>query len=223
MTRLVAFTYVVSVFATVLAWPVAKRRPDHTPIALLLTFGLVSDLVRRLLREYLFLPAYAALAGAPATGWLRCAFNVEQALFLAWPAGLAAVALWVYLKQRPWIVALGYVEWVLAIAGLGYPAIRGDLLSKAYLAFELACLLVAVGAIVHWIAFRKDPPRVSHWIVALMVGTEVVGLIAGAWRFGIFTAWTLAQVSYCMLYAVLIAINGAVLWVWPNPSPSGRR
>lgn len=217
---LVTFAYVLSIAATALAWPVAKRCPDHTPIAVLLTFGLFSDLARRLLREVILTPMYAQLAGAPPTGWLRVVAFTDQALFLAWPAGLAAAALWTFLKRRPWLVALGYVEWVLAIAGLGFPAMRGDLLGKAYLAFELAALLVAVGSIAHWIAFSKDPPRVPHWIVALMVGAEVVGVIAGAWRFGIFTRWILAQVSYCMLYAVLIVINGAVLWVWPKSSAS---
>ena len=93
MTRLLAFSYVLSVTATVLAWPVARRRPEHIPIAALLTYGLASDLTRRLLREHILAPGYAALAGAPATGWLRVALNIEQALFLGWPAGLAAVAL----------------------------------------------------------------------------------------------------------------------------------
>jgi hypothetical protein len=220
VTRLLAFGYMMSATATVLAWPVAKRRPDHYPIAILLTFGLGSDLARRALREYVLTPEYARLAGAPSTGWVRVVFNVEQALFLAWPAGLAAVVLWVHLKQRPWPVGVGYLAGVFGIAIIGYPTIRGDLLHKAYLGFELACLVVAVGAILHWLAFRKEPPRTSHWILALMVGAEIVGLMAGAWRFGIFTTWTLAQIAYCMLYAVLTVINGAVLWMWNKSSPS---
>lgn len=210
----------MSLSATVLAWPVAKRRPDHYPLAALLTFGLVSDAFRQVLQWLVLAPAYAGLAGAPASGVLRLWVSVDKALFLAWPAGLAAVALWTYLQRRPWFVALGYLVGMFGIVVFGYPAIRGDLLRKAYLAFDLACLTVAVGAILHWLVFRKDAPRTSHWIVALMVGAEVVGVVAGAWRYGIFTHWTLAQIAYCMLYAVLTIINGAVLWNQPKSSPS---
>lgn len=219
MNRL-AFGYVLSLTATVLAWPVAKRRPDHIPIATLLTFGLLADLARRLLREFILVPAYAPSLGTPTTGWLRIARIVEQALFLGWPAGLAAATLWIHLRRPPWLVAVGYVVGVLGIAVFGYPAIHGDLLHKAYLGFQLACLAVAVGAIFHWAVFKKDQARTAHWIVGLMVGTEIVGLVAGAWRFGIFTNWTLAQLSYCILYAMLTLINGAVLCLGTKQSPS---
>jgi hypothetical protein len=219
LTR-VAVAYVLSIAATVLAWPVAKRRPEHTAIAALLTFGLLSDLARRVLREVMLTPGYAPFLGTPTTGWLRVARIVEQALFLGWPAGLAAATLWIHLRRSTWLVAAGYFAAVLGIAVFGYPTIHGDLLRKAYLGFQLACLVVAVGAILHWAVLRKDPPRTAHWIIALMVGTEIVGLVAGAWRFGIFTNWTLAQLSYCILYATLSLINGAILCLGIKQSPS---
>jgi hypothetical protein len=217
VTALLAFGYLMSLVATVLAWLVARRRPEHAPIAYLLTFGLASDLVRRALHWFLA-PAYAELSGAPATGWVRFTVNIEQALFLGWPAGIAAVAMVIYLGRRPWPVAVGYVAGVLGIIVFGYPAIRGDLLRKAYLGFELTCLMVAVGCLLHWIAFRKDTPRPRHLIVMLIIGAEAAGFIGGAWRFGIFTTWKLAQVAYTMLYSAVAVINGGVLWIRPKSS-----
>jgi hypothetical protein len=154
VSALVPLTYACSIGATSLAWPMARRRPEHRPVAWLLTFGLVSDLIRRGLQGLVLGPAYVALAGAPATGWVRVAAHVEQALFLAWPAGLAALTLWTYLRWRPWPVVLGYAT-TIAVLIIGYPGLRGALVRKAYLGFELACVALAVGAFVHWIAFRR--------------------------------------------------------------------
>jgi hypothetical protein len=105
---------------------------------------------------------------------------------------------------------------VLGIAVFGYPAIRGELLRNAYLGFELACLAVATGAFLHWIAFRNDPPTATHWMILLMVGTEVAGIIAGPWGLGLFTTWSLAQAGYCIQYALLITIQGVLVWMTPS-------
>lgn len=215
MNRLVALTYLFSTLATALAWAVVRSRPAHWPLAALLTFGLASDIMRRALKAYVLVPGYAILGQSPATGWLRVAGIADQAVFLAWPAALAAVTLWIYLRRGPGLVALGYLAGVLGIAVFGYPAIRGELLRKAYLGIELACLAITTGAFLHWIAFRKDPPTTTHWMILLMVGTEVTGIIAGPWRLGLFTTWSLAQTGYCIQYALLIAIQGALLWMKP--------
>jgi hypothetical protein len=220
MTDLLAFGYVMSLVATILAWPVARLRPEHAPIAYLLTFGFASDLARRGIHRFIFIPAYATLKGAPATGWIRLAVGVEQTLFLGWFAGVAAVAMVVFLKRRPWPVAIGYVASVLGIAVFGYPALRGDLLRQAYFGFDLLCLMAAVGCLLHWIAFYKETPRPCHLIVMLIIGAELAGLIGGAWRFGIFTTWKLEQVSYTMLYSVVAVINGGVLWIQPRSTRS---
>jgi hypothetical protein len=213
VTPKIALIYVFSALATALAWALSRRRPQHRPVATLLTFGLASDLAQRALKAYVLTPGYAALGKAPATGWLLVARHADQALFLAWPAGLAALTMWVYLKRRPWPIALGYAAAVLGIVILGYPAIRGPDLHKPYLAVELACVAVATGAFLHWIAFRKDPPTATHWMTILMVGTEVAGIIAGPWRLGLFSSWNVAQFGYLLLYATLVAVQGVVLWM----------
>jgi hypothetical protein len=83
MNGLVALTYLFSALATALAWAVVRSRPAHWPLAVLLTFGLASDIMRHTLKGYVLVPGYAALGGAPSTGWLRVAFNVDQAGFMA--------------------------------------------------------------------------------------------------------------------------------------------
>jgi hypothetical protein len=218
VTRLLAFGYLMAAAAAALAWAVSRARPIHRPVAALLTFGLAADLARRALRELVLAPAYPALAGAPATGWLRIAGHMDQALFLGWPAGVAAAAIWICLGRRPWPVAVGYA---LSEAGLiaSYPEIRGAMLRKPYLAIQLGCLAIAVGAFLHWAVFRKTPPTVSRWIVALIVTTEVVSVAAGPWHLGLFVKWDLAQVVYAMLYSMLVLIQGGWLWAIRN-SPS---
>lgn len=219
MTRLLAFGYLMAAVATALAWVVSRVRPAHRPVASLLAFGLGADILRRALRLLVLAPAYAALHGAPATGWVRVAAHVDQALFLAWPAGLAAVTMWIYLARRPWPVVIGYV---LTEAGLiaSYPAVRGEMLRKAYLGFQLACLMVAVGSFLHWAVFRKNPPTVTHWLVALMMTAEIVGVAAGPWRLGFFARWDLAQVIYGMLYSMLVLIQ--LGWLWGIKNSSAR-
>src|SRR5689334_14902241 len=96
----------IVLYAIVVAfsWAVAKRRPDHRPIAALLTFGIVSDIAREALRMFVFVPAHERFGAEPFTGWPRVAGHVEEALFLGWVAGVASVAVWVFLKRRPWAV-----------------------------------------------------------------------------------------------------------------------
>jgi len=215
---LVAMTYAGAVVATLLAWDVSRKRRAHRPIAVLLTFGLAADLARRALRVFVLVPAYAALNGAPASGMVRALAHVDQALFLGYPAALASVTLWVYLARRPWPVMVVYVVAEVALIA-SYPVLRGEGVRKAYLGFQLACLAVAVGAFVHWMTFRKNPPTVTHWIVALMMVVEIAGVAAGPWRLGLFVKWDLAQMGYCMLYAMLILIQWRWSWVIRNSTP----
>jgi hypothetical protein len=165
----------------------------------------------RSLQWVVLAPAYAALNGAPARGWVRVVAHADQAMFLAYPAALGALTLWIYIKRRPWPLAIGYTMSAMALM-ISYPAIRGDAIRQAYLAFQLACLTVAVGAFLHWIAFRKDPPTASHLVVGLMMIVEIANVAAGPWRLGFFTKWDMAQMTYCMLYAMLILIQSGWLW-----------
>ncbi len=83
--------YALSGVAVVLAWAAARRRPEHWPFAGLLTLGLVSDVIRWALQRWAMPPPL--LDNPPLTGWIRIAGYIEAALYVAWPIGIAAVAL----------------------------------------------------------------------------------------------------------------------------------
>jgi hypothetical protein len=204
--NLVLFTYASSVVATGLAWALAWRRAEHRPVALLLTLGLATDLLRRALYLHVLVPGYQAAGGAALTGWYRVAGNLDAATFLVWPAAIAGASVRVYLGRRPVMVV---VAWAVVGAALAacYPVARGALLARVFLVAELAALLVATGSIVTW-ARRRRVPDVQHVSVALVVAAELCAVVAGPWKVDLFGAWPLAQLGYAALYVVLIVLQG---------------
>ena len=201
--------YGLAVLSTLFAWLVARHRPEHRPIAWLLGYGLVSDVVRRINRIHILQPARIELGGAPFTGWVRVAGHVETALFVGWIAGVAALAVWIFAKRRPWGVL---VAWALAVAALalGYPTIRGELLGKAYLACQLASLCVSIGCLLPWFTGR-DRAKVHHVAAGLIIITEL-SMLAGPYRFGVFTTWDLAQSMLVALYITIVPVQGFSIW-----------
>jgi hypothetical protein len=197
----------LSATAAALAWVVARRRPDHRPIAAVLTVGLVSDLARQALRVVVFLPAREHLNGTPFTGWTRVAADVDNALFLAYPAAIIALVVVVLLRRPAWPVAF---PWALAVAALAvaYPATRGATLSRCYLGAELGALSVTVGAAITWF-WRREPPSLTIGITLLLGASEAATLLP--FHRGIFGAWKLARVSYVTLYVILIVLYGGVV------------
>lgn len=209
MTRVLVAGYALSALITALAWFVTHRRSDHRPIALLLTLGLVSDVIRRQLYIHAIGPGYVVAAGGPLTGAARVAFHVEQALFLAWPAGLTAAALTIFLRRRPWLVA---VVWSLAVAALAvsYPGTRGDVLRRAYLALELATIAVSSGAVIQW-GWSRQWPTLAQDILMALIGAEIA-VVWGPWRHDLFGGWSAGQIMYAVTYLVIAFLQGGVLW-----------
>jgi len=114
------------------------------------------------------------------------------------------------------------VVWVLAVIALAveYPALRGPTLSRAYAATELGSLLVGVGCFLSWLPRRREQPPGMHTTVAtLLVAVGLAGLVVGPWRFGIFTRWSSAQITYAATYAVIFALEGGFLWITPRSLP----
>jgi hypothetical protein len=68
--------YVFSITATVLAWAIVAQRPEHRPVALLLSLGLAADLAQRVL-----VSAVLNVPG-PYAGGARLAFHVQEAAFI---------------------------------------------------------------------------------------------------------------------------------------------
>jgi hypothetical protein len=210
--------YALALVAAALAWALARRRAEHRPIAALLTVGLVADVCRRVLAVLVLNPAHARLGAAPFTGWPRVAGHVGEALFLAWPAAIAAAALTVFhlgtpeAKRRAHLAVLGvYVAALLALV-VTYPITRGDTLVRCYLAANLAAIVAGIGAIGTWVSARRLP-EAHHFALALVVMAELVSAVAGPWRADLFGSWSLAQVSYALLLGVLIALQGGLLWI----------
>ena len=209
MTPLVWTLYILAALAAVLAWAVARRRRSYLPIAWLLTFQIVSDVIRRVLRELVLLPQYAKLGGAPSTGWLRVAAHVEQCLFLGWRVAIAALAVWIFGKRRPWLIAAVFVAVEIALI-VGYPAARGALLQKAYLGVELAVLCVSIGFFLRWY-FGRESRTLEHFVTGLIIALEAAMITGGPYREIIWINWDTAWGILLVLYVTIISIEG---WVW---------
>jgi hypothetical protein len=218
MTWLVPALYVLSAIATSLAWALARRKPEYRPIAYLLTAGLASDVAQRALRP-LLLHWAATLGDATWTGWPRVTAHAYQALFMVWPAALAATALVVFLERKPWPVIACYGAVVAGVVVL-HPKARDGSLPRVYAAVQMACLLVAVGSAAMWyLSSRRTRGRASTAQAALMFILSVeVPSLAGAWRIGIFANWHLAQIAALIMFIVLITLQGVFLWK-SLPSP----
>jgi hypothetical protein len=199
----------LSVLVTVLAWIIGRHRPEHRPIAWLLGYGLASDAVREIIGARVLRPARAELAGAPFTGWTRAAFHVESALFVGWMAGIAALAVWIFARRRPWSVLAVYVVAVSVLAA-GYPTFRGELLGRAYLALHLAALCVSVGCLLLWF-LGSERGRAHHLAAGFIIIAEMT-MLAGPFRMGIFNAWDLARSILLALYISLVPVQGVALW-----------
>ncbi len=210
---------VLCLVTIVLAWTTARQRPEHRPIAALLMLGLGADVARQVLATAFLRPAHIAAGDGAFTGWARVVGHVDEALFLAYPAGLAALALWVLLKRRPWPVLAVYGATLAALV-LGYPTVRGPLLGRVYSAVELAAVAVWLGGVVTWVR-RRDVPTLASGVTLLLGAVEIVTLLP--FKKGPFAYWPIAQASYMTLYVVLIVLYGGALWGRGSSSASNSR
>jgi hypothetical protein len=212
--------------AAAMAIPAARVQPQYRPVTGFLVTTTIANAARLAIIAYVLAPARATMRAAgldpalvPFTGWAEAACDVELALFLLWPAGIAALSIAVFLRRRPWAVA---AIWALAsIANaVSYPALRGATLARCYTAAELASLLVGVGCIVSWLPHRRERlPGLHTTVVMLLIAVGLTGLVKGPWRFGIFDTWALAQIGYAVTYAVIMVLEGGVLWIKPSSLP----
>jgi FtsH-binding integral membrane protein len=200
--------YWLAAFAAVLAVVLAYRRAEHRPVAVFLVSMVVLDVARLYLRS-----AFHLDVPGPYVGAQRVAFHGDEAGFLAWPAGLAALALAVFDgRRRPWPPALAWaVVWVALVALYPSDLVRGDGLRRVYLAAFLTGLAVVVVTLVRWTS-KKARPHSEHAVMFLLGAAECVrlmsfsGAIAPQWG-----AWM--PPGNGVLYAVIAAVQGVFLWV----------
>jgi hypothetical protein len=201
--------FALAAVAALFAWAVAGRRPHHRPIAWFLSVTLAADLVRQGLRDLILIPGYAARGGLPGTGWLRVAFHLEQALFVLWPIGIAALAGWTFLGRRPWPLLPVYVT-VIVLLVLGYPTLRDTLLRPVYLGVELGSLCLALGCFLTW--YLSDRPRTfEHLVVGLIVGLEAAQVTGGPYRVDVFRDWDRAWAVLLVLFSSICILEA---WAW---------
>jgi hypothetical protein len=218
MSSIIPIGVLLSALATVLALNVARKRREHRPVAALLAFGLLSDLARWPLRAWVLLPAHERFGTEPLQGGARLAFHVDQALFLAYPAAVAALAIGIFLRRRPWAVAIVWAATIGVLAAM-YPATRGALLRRCYLAAELASLTLAVGSFITWV-WKRETPTLTHGCVMLIAGIELAMLI-GPYRLNIYSDWDIAAAMYSTMYVALAILNGGASWPSSTESKSG--
>ncbi|WP_437998253.1 hypothetical protein WMF26_48390 [Sorangium sp. So ce185] len=210
---MIAALYALALVAAALAVVLARRNPEHRPVAAFLILSLASDVVRNRLIAWVLQPARAALGSAPFTGWVRVAADVDGALFVAWRAGIAALAVWMFVRRRPWGVLAAYAAAVGFMVAT-YP--RGAVLHRFYLATELASLCVALGGFLVWL--RSDrKTTVPAVCTAVIVAIELAFVTGGPYRADIFTGWISAQNMLVVLYLALIVVQGVAVW---RPSTS---
>jgi hypothetical protein len=209
----------VSALLVALAWQYAGTWPRHRPVAVFLSVALAADLVHWALGAFVLQPARAMLGTAPYGGIARAAFHVQQGTVLAWPFGLAALAAWVFLEEplRRHGAVLAGALWTLSSLGLAlaYPAIRGDVLGRAYLAVELAALAAVIATGVGWWQRVERPSLVEGTVIIL--GAVELGAILQWSPF--VRGWEPQVIAYFVAYGALIFVHMGELWpLWQQKS-----
>lgn len=175
-----------------------RRRADHRAFAAFLLLMAAKSIAR----AFLAAPV-RSLDAPPFTGAARLSFHLEEALFLAWPAGVAAVALWYFAGPR-WS-AVPALIWALVVGYLAthYPAVRGEALRDVYAAAELAAVLASAGAITRW-TWRRLSPTPAHVCVLLVVLVDGGATLAGSLRWGLWAFWYLDQIAALFMFSALV-------------------
>jgi hypothetical protein len=194
--------------AAVPAVLLARRRADHRPFAIFFAGTTAANLLRFLKHETI--APIRPLGSPPFVGAARVAFHMDEALFLAWPASCAALAIWLFARPRA-LVFFPALAWVVAIAYLAthYPAVRGDALYRFYLGADLSGLAVAVLSLSSLLR-RHDLITPAGTCLLLCLAVDGGTLFAGAWRWGFWTQWALNQAAFVLLYTVLIVFQGVL-------------
>jgi hypothetical protein len=212
MTTLLVGTFALAI---ALAWALAKRRPEHRPVAVLLSIGLAADLGARLLDVAVIAPLRAELGVAHQwTGWARAAGLLYNALGLVWPAALVAAVLVVFLRKRPWPAL---AAWALAVSALAllHPIAANGSQARALELAEVIAAMVSGGIVLHWFTSLQRPASSAQFALTIIVMAEVLSLL-GAWTIGPFAGWPISQVLYLTMFVIVIAIQGRFLWYSPQ-------
>lgn len=216
MTRTAIVGWLIQAATVALAFALARRRPEHRPVALWAGAALGSELVRLAILTW----CPWIMVGGPHEGRRQAIFHLDQALFLVEPVGLAALSWVTLLRRRPWApLAAGSV--VLAALVLGYPApFRGAALGTAYAVVHAAACVATVASFAAWTRRRA---HVRPWHAAtLFAGALEAVLLAGPYAPPALAPWADWSESVILaLWGGLFALHVASLWagLWLEPAP----
>jgi hypothetical protein len=197
------------VAAVALSWALARRLPEHRPIAFLLSALLTVDAASLVLDAVLLAPMRTEQPPTTATpGGLTAGGLVADAVWLAGPAAIVAASLVVFGGRRPWPALVGWAAFVVALL------FRDS--QRVLPAAQVAMVAVAGTMLVTWYLRKKKAVGSAHYALAMLVAIEATSLFA-AWRVGPFEHWDLTQGLYLALLGGLVLLHGRFLWM-PQPS-----
>ena len=185
---------------------------EYAPTAWFISGTLAANFLRGAVLLFVLAPARAAGA-VPYTGLARVAFHLgEQAPFVGYSAGVAALAIWTFTRRRPWIVGL---VWIAVVAWLAadYPDLRRERLQSVYLAIALSAIAVSIGAIAIWWRSRErskapEPPKITAGLIVLCECVSILGPYAAGL---IDVNWAIAWGFYFGLYTTIAILQA--LWL----------
>jgi hypothetical protein len=186
----------------------ARRRTQYAVIAWFLGAVTAADTLRT---TRLLVFGMRPPGSPPYVGLERVAFHIgEKASFIAFPLGVAALAIHLLAKRRAWPIAIAYVA-VVAVLIVGYPlGLRREPLQSFYLGVTLASLVVSLGAAAVWWRARTPttPPETATLLMVVAQGAT----IAAPYALGLIdVTWPAAQGLYVAIYALLFALE--VSWI----------
>ena len=190
----------------VLSALLARREPGHHHIArgALLGANVVAEVVQRIARAHL------RPIPPPYDGIDRAAYHVTQVLFLAWPAGVAALAVWTLARRSPGPLAALWGIAALAVCG-AYPALRGNSLEALYRFLHVAAFGIGILSFVIY-AWKRPYPLLEHACALMLVVGELV-VLAGAYTLGVWHYWEdAAQPTYAITFGALVVLQARQLW-----------
>lgn len=200
------FPYWIAVVAALLAFVLARRRAEHRPIALFLGAMVAIDVARLYLRG-----AFGLDLPGPYTGVRRVAFHLDEAGFLAWPAGLIALVVTLFTGRRPWFVLAAWAGVCVTLIAL-YPSdlVRGASLQRIYMTAYLGALLAVIVGGLSWGA-RRLRPQSEHAVVFVIGAIEIARLIP--FHGSVYERWQIyAPMTNAVLYGLLAAMQGVFIW-----------
>jgi hypothetical protein len=212
---LVEIARAAQIVAAAVALPASRRERGYRPVAIFLVGMTAATWLRALLAPIL------VDAARPRVGLARAAFQVSDALFLAWPAAALALGIVVFTRRRAWPVAVVWAALIGSLAGT-YPALHGEALARwTYGGVTLvACL---AGAVTFLVWLRKGLAPGPEHTATLLILSSTAATLVGPYLGDVGARWDIARWTFVALYLALSSI-GVRQWIRScSVSPSSSR